>query len=155
MEALLCDEEKRYHLFPIRYPQTWALYKRAFAAFWTVGEVDLSRDRADWETLTADERHFVSMVLAFFANSDGIVNDNLAERFGREVCIREAKCFYDFQKAMENVHNEMYSLLIETYVAAPDERDRLFHALDHYPCIRKKADWALRWIDSTQEISLT
>ena len=149
-ELLLSPEEKRFNLFPIRYARTWELYKKAFAAFWTVGEVDLSKDPADWERLTADERHFVSMVLAFFANSDGIVNDNLAERFGREVCLREAKCFYDFQKTMENVHNEMYSQLIQTYIADEAERDRLFHALDHFPCIQKKARWAIRWIDNDE-----
>ena len=148
-ELLLRPEEKRFNLFPIRYPEVWERYKTAFSAFWTVGEVDLSRDLADWARLTADERHFVSMVLAFFASSDGIVNDNLAERFGREVCLREAKCFYDFQKTMENVHNEMYSLLIQTYIADEAERDRLFHAIDHVPCVARKAEWALRWIEST------
>ena len=151
VEPLLAPEEKRYHILPIRYPRTWDLYKKAFAAFWTVGEVDLSKDVADWnERLTESERHFVSMVLAFFANSDGIVNDNLAERFGREVCLREAKCFYDFQKTMENVHNEMYSQLIATYIADDTARDRLFHALEHFPCVQKKAQWALRWIEDAE-----
>jgi len=148
-EMLLSPEEKRFNLFPIRYTRTWELYKKAVSAFWTVGEVDLSKDLADWERLTVDERHFVSMVLAFFANSDGIVNENLAERFGREVCIREAKCFYDFQKTMENVHNEMYSVLIQTYISDEVQRDRLLPAIDYFPCIQKKAEWAIRWIDST------
>lgn len=147
--ALLNPEEHRLNLFPIRYPAIWARYKTALAAFWVAGEVDLSRDANDWKALTSDERHFVSMVLAFFANADGIVCDNLAERFGREVTVREARCFYDLQKTIENVHNEMYSLLIETYIEAPEERTKLFHATQHFPCIRKKAEWALRWTASS------
>ena len=147
-EPLLMPEERRTNLFPIRYPDVWTHYKRALAALWVAGEVDLSHDRADWARLTGDERHFVSMVLAFFANADGIVNDNLAERFGREVQVREVRCFYDLQKTMENIHNEMYSLLIETYIDTPAERDRLLHATDHYECVRQKARWAKRWIES-------
>jgi ribonucleotide reductase beta subunit family protein with ferritin-like domain len=151
MEPLLTEEEHRLHLLPIRYPGVWELYKRHVSMFWTVGEVDLSKDVAHWEErLTPGERHFVSMVLAFFATSDGIVCDNLAERFGREVRVREVKCFYDVQRMMENVHNEMYGLLIETYVRDAEERHRLFHALEHIPVVRKKADWALRWIASTE-----
>ena len=148
-ERLLLAEEKRTNIFPIRYPDIWDRYKQALAAFWVAGEVDLSRDAEDWTKLTDGERHFVSMVLAFFANSDGIVNDNLAERFGREVQLREAKCFYDLQKSMENVHNEMYSLLIQTYVDDPAERDKLFHAVEHYECVRAKATWAEKWIESS------
>ena len=148
VEPLLCEEEKRTNIFPIRHPRIWERYKQALAALWVAGEVDLSRDAEDWARLTDDERHFVSMVLAFFANADGIVNDNLAERFGREVQIREAKFFYDLQKTMENVHNEMYSLLIDTYIADAAERDRLLHAVDHFPCVARKAEWARRWIDA-------
>lgn len=147
-EPLLCADEARTNVFPIRYPRVWERYKQALAAFWVAGEVDLSKDAADWATLAPPERHFVSMVLAFFANADGIVNDNLAERFGREVQVREAKCFYDLQKTMENVHNEMYSLLIDTLVADAAERDKLLHAVDHYECVRAKAAWARQWIDS-------
>lgn len=142
-------EERRTNLFPIRYADIWDMYKTALACFWVAGEVDLSKDREDWQKLTADERHFVSMVLAFFANADGIVNDNLAERFGREVQIREARCFYDLQKTMENIHNEVYSLLIDTYIQDAQQRDRLLHAVDHYDCIRQKAAWAQRWIAAT------
>jgi len=148
-ELLLSQEEHRLNLFPIRYPMIWGAYKNALASFWVAGEVDLSKDMEDWVKLTDEERHFVSMVLAFFANADGIVNDNLAERFGREVTIREAKCFYDLQKTVENIHNEMYSLLIETYISDTVQRDRMFHAVDNFECVRKKAMWAQKWIDST------
>lgn len=152
-EVLLSPEEKRWNLFPIRYPEIWRRYKQAFAALWTVGEVDLSSDLSDWDRLTKDERHFVSTVLAFFASADGIVNDNLAERFGVEVQIREAKCFYDLQKTMENVHNEMYSQLIQTYIRDPVERNRLFHAVEHIECVKQKAAWAERWINSTDSFA--
>ena len=134
MEPLLAPEEKRLNIFPILYPKIWSKYKTAFAALWTVGEVDLSQDAVDWLKLTDDERHFISHVLAFFAQADGIVNDNLAERFGREVQVREVKMFYDLQKTMENVHNEMYSLLIDTLITNPNARERLFNAIDHVPC---------------------
>lgn len=153
-ELLLRPEEKRTNLFPIRYPGIWDWYKKAFSCLWVVGDVDLSKDKEDWEKLNDDERHFLSMVLAFFANADGIVNDNLAERFGIEVQIREAKMFYDLQKVMENVHNEQYSILIDTYVADPVEKDRLLHAVDHFPCIRKKATWATKWIDSEESFAV-
>jgi len=149
VELLLRPEEKRLNLFPIRYPALWERYKTALAAFWVAGEVDLSKDRDDWAKLTADERHFLSHILAFFSQADGIVNENLAERFGREVSLREAKCFYDLQKAIENVHSEVYSLLIDTYVDDAAQRDRLFHAVEHVECVRKKAEWAQRWIHST------
>lgn len=153
MEPLLHDDEKRFNVFPIRYPKIWEHYKRQLACFWVAGEVDLSQDGTDWATLTADERHFVSMVLGFFAAADGIVNDNLAERFGREVAVREAKFFYDLQKTMENVHSEMYSLLIDTFIADAGERDKLFHAVEHFPCIRAKAAWAHRWIESSESFA--
>src|SRR4051794_34367374 len=125
------------------------MYKKAEASFWTVEEVDLSKDMNDWEyKLTDDERYFISHVLAFFAASDGIVNENLTQRFSNEVQIPEARCFYGFQIMIENVHSEMYSLLIDTYVRDPNEKDILFSAINTIPCIRKKADWALRWISS-------
>ena len=123
------------------------MYKKAEASFWTAEEIDLSKDLHDWnKRLTDDERFFVSHVLAFFAASDGIVNENLIERFSGEVQIPEARCFYGFQIMMENVHSETYSLLIDTYISEPRQRSYLFNAIDNIPCIRKKADWALRWI---------
>ena len=145
-EPLLDPEEQRLHLFPIRYPRVWERYKQHLAAFWVPGEVDLSTDLKDWERLTDDERHFVVTILAFFASADGIVSDNLAERFGREVQVREVKCFYDLQKAMENIHNEMYSLLIHTYIEHPEERDEVFAAAGRFECVRQKAAWAQQWI---------
>ena len=126
--------------------EIWTLYKKAQASFWTAEEIDLSHDLTDWIRLTPGERHFISHVLAFFAASDGIVNENLVERFSNEVQIAEARCFYGFQIMIENVHSETYSLLIDSYIRDPEERDFLFHAIDNIPCVRRKADWALRWI---------
>ena len=146
-EPLLAPEEHRLNILPIRHPHAWEWYERARAAYWVPGEVDLSQDVADWKALTDPERHFLSMVLAFFASADGIVSDNLAERFGREVQVREVQAFYDFQKTMENIHNEMYGLLIETYLSTDaSERERLFAAVQRIECIRRKAEWAQRWI---------
>lgn len=146
-EPLLQPNPQRFVLFPIKYQEVWQMYKKAEASFWTAEEVDLSKDLKDWNTrLNDDERHFISYVLAFFAASDGIVNENLCERFSNEVQITEARCFYGFQIMMENIHSEMYSLLIDTYISDPTQRTFLFEALDNIPCIRKKADWALRWI---------
>lgn len=122
------------------------MYKKAEASFWTAEEVDLSKDQADWETLNSDEQYFISHVLAFFAASDGIVNENLVERFSQEVQIAEARCFYGFQIMIENIHSEMYSLLIDTYIKDPTEREYLFGAIENIECIKKKADWAMRWI---------
>jgi len=122
------------------------MYKKAEASFWTAEEVDLSKDLADWEKLNDNERHFISHVLAFFAASDGIVNENLVERFSQEVQVPEARCFYGFQIAIENIHSEMYSLLIDTYVKDPAQRDYLFGAIETIPCVKRKADWALKWI---------
>jgi ribonucleoside-diphosphate reductase beta chain len=125
------------------------MYKQAEHSFWTAEEIDLAQDLTDWnEKLNADEKHFIKMVLAFFAASDGIVNENLAENFLKEVQYPEAKSFYGFQIAMENVHSETYSLLIDTYIKDSEEKDRLFHAIDNFPSIMKKADWALKWINS-------
>jgi len=145
-EPLLKDNPQRFVIFPIQYDDIFAMYKKAVASFWTVEEVDLSKDISDWDKLKDDERHFISHVLAFFAASDGIVNENLVERFCQEVQVPEARCFYGFQIAMENIHSEMYSLLINTFIRESDEQARLFNAIETIPCIKKKADWALRYI---------
>jgi ribonucleotide reductase beta subunit family protein with ferritin-like domain len=147
-EPLLRENKQRFVLFPIRYPAVWEMYKKAEASFWTAEEVDLASDTVDWSKLTDDEKLFVSNILAFFAASDGIVNENLCERFAAEVQIPEARCFYGFQIAMENIHSETYSLLIDAYIKDVDERTRLFNAIDTVPCVKKKAEWALRWIDN-------
>ena len=149
METVLCASESRRAIFPIRHAELWERYKRARALFWVPGEVDLSSDLLHWrERLTDDERYFLSMVLAFFSVADSIVNENLAERFGREVTVYEAKCFYNFQQAMEDIHAEMYGQLIETYIDDASERERLTNAIVNFPCIRKKTEWAERWIRS-------
>lgn len=149
MEPLLEPNPNRFVTFPILYPDVWNMYKKAVASFWTVEEVDLSKDLKDWEEkLKPEERHFISYVLAFFAASDGIVVENLVERFAREVQITEVRCFYGFQMAIENIHSEMYSLLIETYVRDSRERNKLLRGIETLPCIKKKADWALQWIQN-------
>lgn len=147
-EPLLRESLKRFVIFPIEYPDIWQMYKKAEASFWTVEEVDLSKDLSDWNKLKSDEKHFISHVLAFFAASDGIVNENLVERFSREIQIPEARCFYGFQIAIENIHSEMYSLLIDTYVQDRTKKDKLFRAIEVLPCVKKKADWALSWASS-------
>lgn len=147
VEPLLDPSEERFVLFPIKYHDIWKMYKQAESSFWTAEEVDLSADLYDWKSLTPNERYFVSHILAFFAASDGIVNLNLVERFSSEVTILEAKCFYGFQVAIENIHSEMYSLLIDTYISDPDEKNHLFNAVTTIPSIKKKADWALKWIN--------
>lgn len=146
LEPLLRDNPRRFVIFPIQYYDIWQMYKKAEASFWTAEEVDLSKDLSHWALLKPEEKHFISHVLAFFAASDGIVNENLVERFSQEVQITEARCFYGFQIAMENVHSEMYSLLIDTYIKDSAEREFLFNAVETLPCVKKKADWALRWI---------
>ncbi|KAH3698606.1 ribonucleoside-diphosphate reductase small chain-like [Dreissena polymorpha] len=145
-EPLLRDNPRRFVILPLQYHDIWQMYKKAEASFWTAEEVDLSKDLAHWDALKEDERHFISHVLAFFAASDGIVNENLVERFSKEVQVTEARCFYGFQIAMENIHSEMYSLLIDTYIKDPAKRDFLFNAIETMPCVREKADWAMRWI---------
>jgi ribonucleoside-diphosphate reductase subunit M2 len=145
-EPILTPNPHRFVLFPIRYPETYLFYKRHVASFWTVDEVDLSNDLADWHRLTPNERHFISSVLAFFAASDGIVAENLTERFSSDVQIPEARAFYGFQTAMENVHSEMYSLLIDTYVADPKTKLGLFEAIDRVESVRLKAEWAMRYM---------
>lgn len=147
LEPLLKENPGRFVVFPIQWPDIWQMYKKAEASFWTVEEVDLSKDMLDWQRLNDNEKHFISHVLAFFAASDGIVNENLVERFSQEVQITEARCFYGFQVAMENVHSEMYSLLIDTYISDPSERQFLFNAIETLPCVAKKANWALNWIN--------
>lgn len=150
-EPLLKESGNRFVLFPIKYHAIWQAYKKAEASFWTAEEMDLSKDMHDWENkLNDNERHFISHVLAFFAASDGIVNENLLERFSNEVQAAEARCFYGFQIMMENIHSEVYSLLIDTYVRDPIKRDHLFNSMDTIPCIRKKADWALNWISDEE-----
>ncbi|MGD1840804.1 MAG: ribonucleoside-diphosphate reductase small subunit [Thermonemataceae bacterium] len=147
-EILLKENENRFVIFPIQYDDIWQMYKKAEASFWTAEEIDLSPDLADWEKLNDGERHFISHVLAFFAASDGIVNENLALNFINEVQLAEARCFYGFQIMMENIHAETYSLLIDTYIKDAKEKDHLFNAMSTVPCVGKKADWALRWINN-------
>jgi ribonucleoside-diphosphate reductase beta chain len=147
-EPLLKENKNRFVLFPIKHDDIWAMYKQEEASFWTAEEIDLSQDLIDWANLNDGERHFISHVLAFFAASDGIVNENLAVNFLEKVQIPEAKCFYGFQIMMENIHSETYSLLIDTYIKDPKEKDRLFNAIDTVPCVAKKAEWALRFIDN-------
>ncbi|GEP93817.1 ribonucleoside-diphosphate reductase small subunit [Chitinophaga cymbidii] len=147
-EILLKENKDRFVLLPINYPKLWEHYKRHEASFWTAEEIDLSGDLKDWAGMTDGERHFISHVLAFFAASDGIVNENLAVNFMSEVQIPEARCFYGFQIMMENIHSETYALLIDTYVKDPAEKDRLFHAIETVPAVKKKAEWALRWIEN-------
>jgi ribonucleoside-diphosphate reductase beta chain len=147
-EPILEENKKRFVLFPIEHNDIWQFYKKAEASFWTAEEIDLGQDLIDWKALNDGERHFISHILAFFAASDGIVNENLAEHFVAEVQYTEAKFFYGFQIAMENIHSETYSLLIDTYIKDAVERDKLLNAIEHIPCVKKKAEWALRWIDN-------
>ncbi|BGP39256.1 Ribonucleotide-diphosphate reductase (RNR), small subunit [Rhodotorula kratochvilovae] len=152
-EPILKESGSRFVLFPIQYHEIWGQYKRAEASFWTAEEMDLSKDLNHWDTkLKDDEKYFISHVLAFFAASDGIVNENLVERFAGEVQIAEARCFYGFQIMMENIHSEVYSLLIDTYVREPEERTKLFNAIETIPCIQKKAEWALTWISDDKSV---
>ncbi|MGZ3863385.1 MAG: ribonucleoside-diphosphate reductase small subunit [Bacteroidia bacterium] len=148
-EPLLTENKDRFVLFPIKHNDIWQMYKQAEASFWTAEEIDLASDLLDWnEKLNNDEKHFIKHVLAFFAASDGIVNENLAINFLNEVQYPEARCFYGFQVMMENIHSETYSLLIDTYIKDPVEKDSLLHAIDTVPCVKKKAEWALRWISN-------
>lgn len=147
-ENLLAPNDDRFVLFPIKYHDIWDLYKKAEASFWTAEEIDLSDDLADWEKLNDDERYFVSRILAFFAASDGIVNENLAVNFMREVQVPEVRCLYGFQVMVENIHAETYSLLIDTYIKDSIEKNKLFHAISTIPTVAKKAKWALKWIES-------
>jgi len=146
MEPLLHVDNSRYVMFPLMYKDIWDMYKKQVDCFWRTEEVDLSKDVAHWQNLNHDERYFIKHILAFFAASDGIVLENLGVRFMSEVQISEARAFYGFQIAMENIHSEMYSLLIDTYVRDTIEKDHLFRAVENFPCIKKKADWAIKWI---------
>jgi ribonucleoside-diphosphate reductase beta chain len=148
MEKILTENKNRFVLFPIEHHDIWNYYKKAEASFWTAEEIDLSADLADWDKLNPGEQHFVKHVLAFFAASDGIVNENLAENFVSEVQYTEAKFFYGFQIMMENIHSETYSLLIDTYIKDKEEQNHLFNAIDTVPAVQKKASWALKWIGS-------
>jgi len=145
-DPLLTADDNRFVMFPIQNQAIWTMYKKALESFWRCEEVDLAKDNVDWEKLNSNEQYFIKMILAFFAASDGIVLENLVGRFMNDVQLSEARAFYGFQIAMENIHSEMYSLLIETYVKDREEKAQLFKALEHFPCIKKKADWALKWI---------
>lgn len=148
-ELLLRENKERFVLLPINYPKVWEMYKKHEQSFWTAEEIDLHPDLVDWENkLNNDERHFIKHVLAFFAASDGIVNENLAVNFMSEVQIPETRCFYGFQIMMENIHSETYSLLIDAYIKDSKEKQYLFNAIETVPCVKKKADWALRWIQN-------
>ncbi len=147
-ELLLRENKDRFVILPIKYPRIWEMYKKHEASFWTAEEIDLSGDMKDWASLNDGERHFISHVLAFFAASDGIVNENLAVNFMSETQLPEARCFYGFQIMMENIHAETYALLIDSYIKDPKEKNRLFHAIETVPAVKKKAEWALRWIQN-------
>ena len=145
-DPILSENPNRFVLFPIQYHDVWKMYKKQVDCFWRAEEVDLSKDLADWQKLTDNEKHFVKYVLAFFSSSDGIVLENLGTRFMGEVQIPEARCFYGYQIMMENIHSEMYSILIDTYINDSKEKASCFNAVENFPCIKKKADWALKWI---------
>ena len=146
VEPILKPDDSRFVMFPIQHDDVWEMYKKAVDSFWRAEEIDLSKDLNDWKTMTNDEQHFVKMILAFFAASDGLVLENLASRFMSDVQISEARAFYGFQIAMENIHSQTYSLLIDTYIRDEEEKSKLFNAIENYPCIKKKADWAKKWI---------
>jgi ribonucleoside-diphosphate reductase beta chain len=147
-EPILKENPNRFVIFPIQHDDIWSFYKKSEASFWTAEEIDLQQDLSDWEKLNDNERYFIKNILAFFAASDGIVNENLAENFVSEVQYPEAKFFYGFQIAMENIHSETYSLLINTYVKDREEQNKLFNAIETIPAVKNKAEWALKWIDS-------
>ena len=145
-ELMLKPDDNRFVMFPIQHDDVWQMYKRQVDCFWRAEEVDLSRDMNDWNKLNADEQKFIKMVLAFFAAADGLVIENLAVRFMGDIQLSEARAFYGFQIAMENIHSEMYSILIDTYIQDSTEKTKLFEATQNYPCIQKKADWAKKWL---------
>ncbi|KAL0491352.1 ribonucleoside-diphosphate reductase subunit M2 [Acrasis kona] len=153
IEPMLVDNKNRFVLFPIQHHELYAMYKAAQASFWTVEEVDLEQDIGDWRRMTNDEKHYIKHVLAFFAASDGIVNENLCARFMNEVQYPEARAFYGFQIMIENVHSEMYSTLLETYISDSMEKRRLFNAIETIPAVKKKADWAMKWITSSNSFA--
>jgi ribonucleoside-diphosphate reductase subunit M2 len=145
-EPLLAPDDNRFVMFPIKYDDIWQMYKKQIECFWRAEEIDLTKDLVNWESLNQDEKYFISMILAFFAASDGIVLENLASRFMNDVQVSEARAFYGFQIAMENIHSQTYSLLIETYIKDKEEKHKLFNAIENFPCIKKKSDWAQKWI---------
>jgi ribonucleoside-diphosphate reductase subunit M2 len=145
-EPLLAPDDNRFVMFPIKYEDIWQMYKKQVDCFWRPEEIDLSKDLTHWDSLNDDEKFFISMILAFFAASDGIVLENLASRFMNDVQVSEARAFYGFQIAMENIHSETYSILIETYIKEKEQKYKLFNAIENYPCIKKKSDWAQKWI---------
>ncbi len=153
LEPLLDESNDRFVLFPLKYADIWDMYKKAMASFWTAEEIDLYQDLDDWAKLSDDEKHYISHILAFFSASDGIVNENLAMRFYNEVQIPEARCFYGFQIAIENIHAETYGLLIDTYIKDEAKKNYLFKAIENIPCIKKKADWAFKWIYGSQNFA--
>ena len=146
IEPLLAADDNRFVMFPIKHQDVWEMYKKQVDCFWRAEEIDLTKDLKHWDSLSEDEKHFISMILAFFAASDGIVLENLAMRFMCEIQNSEARAFYGFQIAMENIHSQTYSLLIETYIKDSEEKMKLFYAIDNFPCIKKKSDWAQKWI---------
>ena len=150
MEPLLISDDSRYVMFPIKYDDIWQMYKKQVDCFWRPEEIDLTKDTQDWDTLNNDEKHFISMILAFFAASDGIVMENLALRFMSDIQISEARAFYSFQIAMENIHSHTYSLLIDTYIKDNLQKNILFNAIDNYDCIKKKSEWAKKWINDNR-----
>lgn len=152
-ELLLKDDPSRFTLFPIKWPDIWKAYEDHKKAFWTAQEIDYSADQSDWSQLNDDEKYFIEHILAFFAGSDGIVLENLITNFCAEVQVPEARCFYGFQAMMENIHSEVYSLLIETFVKDPIRKDILFNAIETIPCIARKAEWALKWINKTNSFA--
>lgn len=147
-EPLLKHDKGRFVLYPIQHEDIWDMYKQAEASFWTAEEIDLTDDIKDWAGLTRNERHFVSHILAFFAASDGIVIENLCSNFATEIKVPEARCFYGFQIAIENIHSETYSLLIDTFIKNATEKSHLLNAIDTIPCVQKKANWALKWCNA-------
>jgi len=146
IEPLLAPDDNRFVMFPIKYDDIWQMYKKQIDCFWRAEEIDLTKDIDHWLSLNDDEKYFISMILAFFAASDGIVLENLAMRFMNDVQVSEARAFYGFQIAMENIHSQTYSLLIETYIKDKEQKFKYFNAIENYPCIKKKADWAQKWI---------
>ena len=152
-EPLLEPSLDRFCSFPIKYHDIWDMYKKAEASFWTVEEIDLAGDMNDWDDLTSNEQHFIKMVLAFFASSDGIVMENLSVRFMNDIQIPEARAFYGFQIMIESIHSEAYATLIESYIKDPEEKDKLFHAIQTIPCIKKKAEWAMKWTNSKRSFA--
>ena len=154
-EPILTPDQNRFVMFPIKYNDIWEMYQKQVDCFWRPEEIDLTKDISHWETLNEAERYFISRILAFFAASDGIVLENLAMRFMNDVQISEARAFYGFQIAMENIHSHTYSLLIDTYIKNTEEKDRLLNAIDHFPCIKKKSDWAQKWIHDNRSTFAT